>query len=113
MTSYAAEMFDVQVVSNRHIGDLDRLFGTFPGADSCWCQWFIARVADYHAAGRDGNRAAFCDLVETSPEPVGLVAYKDGEPVGWCAAGPRERYRRAVATMPTMHGRDRSEDSTV
>lgn len=59
--------------------------------------WFVSRVADYHAAGDAGNKAAFAGLLDTSEVPVGLLAYSDdGDPIGWCAAGPRSRYSRAV-----------------
>ena len=78
----------------------------------CWCMWFIVPVREYHAAGRDGNRAAFLDRMDRSPEPFGLVALRDGEAVGWCAAGPRERYVRAIRT-PTFSGRDPAEDGSV
>ena len=34
------------------------------------------------------------ELVEGSKRPPGLIAYRDGEPVGWAALGPREDYPR-------------------
>lgn len=75
--------------------------------------WFIRRVADYHAAGDAGNKAAFVELLDTSEVPVGLLAYSDeGDPIGWCAAGPRSRYSRAVKA-PTMKGHDAAEDFDV
>ena len=47
-----------------------------------------------------------------STHPLGLIAYRGGQPVGWVAAGPRSRYARAVRT-PTMKGIDHSEDDDV
>ncbi|MEK7315227.1 MAG: GNAT family N-acetyltransferase, partial [Candidatus Eisenbacteria bacterium] len=37
------------------------------------------------------NRSAFRSVVRGGAEP-GLLAYADGEPVGWCAVAPREAY---------------------
>src|SRR5688572_11521664 len=74
--------------------------------------WFIIPVAQYHAEGAAANRTRFCDLVESSEAPVGLLAYRDGEAVGWCAAGPRSRYVRALR-VPSFKGRDPSEDESV
>lgn len=74
--------------------------------------WFIARVADFHEAGRDGNRRAFHELVQQEADPLGLIAYRGTEPVGWCAAGPRRRYAR-VLRAPTLKQRNREEDSHV
>lgn len=105
-------MITVQPVDSTRLGDLDLLFGSDESADRCWCQWFIRRVRDVHESGRDGNRAAFIDLLASSSDPIGLIAYEAGRPVGWCAAGPRSRYARAVTT-PTLRDRDPAEDETV
>jgi GNAT superfamily N-acetyltransferase len=43
-------------------------------------------------ASRAGERAR--RLVEQSGHPVGLLAYSDGEVVGWAAVSPREEYPR-------------------
>jgi len=40
-----------------------------------------------------GNRARLEDLVRTG-EPPGLIAYVDGQAVGWLALAPREAYPR-------------------
>lgn len=37
------------------------------------------------------NKKAFRKIVESGANP-GLIAYADGEPVGWCAVAPREAY---------------------
>ena len=74
--------------------------------------WFIIPVRKYHAAGGDGNRTSFCELIAASEQPLGLIAYLDREPVGWCAAGPRSRYARAIRT-PTYKERDPDEDEDV
>lgn len=105
-------MITVRELSPDLLPDLERLFGSDPLVDACWCVWHIVRVADFHAAGRVGNRAKFDELLANSREPLGLIAYDHDEPVGWCAAGPRARFTRAVAT-PTLRGRERGEDDTV
>lgn len=92
--------------------DLEALFGGDRAAGSCWCMWFIIRVKDYHQGGAAANEAKFKALAASSAHPLGLVAYSDGAPVGWTAAGPRSRYVRAVNT-PTLKAVDRAEDETV
>ena len=105
-------MTTVKELTSERVSDLEALFGADPLTDRCWCVWHIVRVEDFHAAGREGNRAKFEELLANSHEPVGLIAYEGNEPVGWCAAGPRARFTRAVET-PTLRGRNRHEDDTV
>jgi hypothetical protein len=85
-------------VTDDLIEDLGRLFSTDRVADDCWCMWFIIPVKEYHAAGHAGNRAALCEVVAQGGLPPGLLAFQAGEPVGWCAVGPRSRYVRALKT---------------
>jgi GNAT superfamily N-acetyltransferase len=102
----------IRAVTSQLIPDLGKLFSTEPVTDRCWCMWFIIPVKEYHAADGEGNRASFCELADSSNLPLGLLAYQDGEPVGWCAVGPRSRYVRALKT-PTYRGGDAREDSDV
>ena len=39
------------------------------------------------------NRKAFKQIVD-SGKTLGIIAYADGEPVGWCSFGPREDFPR-------------------
>lgn len=55
---------------------------------------FWRRGAKEYSAGKGaGNRAAFRRIVKRGDEP-GILAYADGEPVGWCAVAPRAVYPR-------------------
>ena len=40
-----------------------------------------------------GNRELFHQLVK-SKEPLGIVAFEGGEPIGWCSISPREKLIR-------------------
>lgn len=104
---------EIVTISDDRLDDFGTLQRTQPESTGCWCMWFIKRVADYHADGDAGNRAAFAELVHDSSVPMGLLAYDDaGGVAGWCAAGPRSRYARAVKA-PTLKGRDADEDDDV
>ena len=105
-------MIEVKPVTADLMADADAIFASSKGTEHCFCMWFIIPVRDYHAGGREANRRLFCDLVERSAAPVGLLAYLDGDVVGWCAVGPRSRYVRALRT-PTYRDRDPSEDDDV
>lgn len=70
--------------------DLETLFGPERGANSgCWCMWLRVSGAFHRDMERQGRKDAFRAMVMQGPPP-GLLAYHEGEAVGWCAVGPRE-----------------------
>jgi len=70
---------------------LEALFGERGACGGCWCMyWRLARPRFESQKGA-GNRRAFKKLVDTGARP-GILAYRDGQPIGWCAFGPREGY---------------------
>ena len=105
-------MLEVKSLTHDLLPDVVALFDTSPETRGCSCMWFLIPVAQYHAGGPDANRQLFHHLVETSDTPAGLLAYRGGEAVGWCAAGPRSRFVRALG-VPSFKGRDPAEDDTV
>jgi GNAT superfamily N-acetyltransferase len=52
--------------------------------------WRMKRVLFKQNKG-EKNRRAFQKIVAAGETP-GILAYADGEPVGWCALAPREDY---------------------
>jgi len=55
--------------------------------------WFRLSNRMFQAGKGESNRAAMRSLVEAGQAP-GLLAYRDGRAVGWCAVAPREEYIR-------------------
>lgn len=71
--------------------DLERLFGPRGATGGCWCMYWRLPRTQFATHKGEGTRQAFRHLVE-SGEIVGLLAYAQGQPVGWCAVAPRESY---------------------
>ena len=75
--------------------DLVDLFNR-PGGSivrGCWCMYYRKSGATVSAAAGEGNKRALKALVNRGTVP-GLLAYRDGRPVGWISLGPREGYAR-------------------
>jgi GNAT superfamily N-acetyltransferase len=104
-------MVDVHPLTAQRLADLDALFGTNKTTAGCRCMWFLVPSKQCNEGWGDVNRAAFADITRSEPAPTGLLAYRDGEPVGWAAAGPRERYSRALRS-PILKQRDAAEDGS-
>jgi GNAT superfamily N-acetyltransferase len=105
-------VIEVKIANKNLKSDIEFLFSSNSSIDNCSCMWFLISVKDYHAGGREQNRLRFYELLQAEIMPVGLIAYHEENPVGWCAVGPRSRYHRAIRT-PTYKGRAPDEDTLV
>lgn len=71
--------------------DLEQLFGIRGACGGCWCMWWRMKRAQFKECKGEKNKKAFKKIVASGEVP-GILAYADGEPVGWCALAPRENY---------------------
>ena len=71
--------------------DLEKLFGKNGAYSGCWCMYWHVTRSEFNKNAGEGNRLAFKALVDGGEAP-GVLAYLDGEPVGWCSLAPREQY---------------------
>ena len=99
--------------------DLQAVFGTRGDSSRCYCQRFKMQPRESWASV-GAEELAFRLRQQTDcghPESgttSGLVAYLDGEPVGWCAVEPRSTYPRLLLkTRVPWEGRaeDKTDDS--
>jgi GNAT superfamily N-acetyltransferase len=98
--------------------DLQAVFGTRGDPSRCQCQRYKMQPGEsWRSVGAE--ELAFRLRMQTdcghpgSGATSGLVAYLDGEPVGWCAVEPRTAYPRLLLkTRVPWAGRveDKSED---
>jgi GNAT superfamily N-acetyltransferase len=99
--------------------DLQAVFGTRGAAANCQCQRYKLRPREAFSKFPVEERArrlreqTACGRPD-SDTTSGLVAYVDGEPVGWCAVEPRPAYGGLVRNNRVpWEGRaeDKSDDS--
>lgn len=88
-----APAFSFHPLDGKRWRDLEKLFGERGGCGGCWCMAWRLKPSEFRRQKGAGNRAALKKLVGND-EAVGILAYRDGEPVGWCAVAPREKYPR-------------------
>jgi GNAT superfamily N-acetyltransferase len=73
--------------------DLQAVFGTRGAAANCQCQRYKLRPREAFAKFPAAERARrLRHQTHAGDTTTGLVAYLDGEPVGWCAVEPRTAY---------------------
>ena len=104
---------DVISVADAPWSDVQVVFGTRGDPAGCWCQYFKMTNAEFNAASREVCEPLLQQQVrELDPAP-GVIAYLDGEPVGWCAIEPRIHYSH-LSRMRVMKGSpEDADDPTV
>ena len=99
--------------------DIQLVFGTRGYAADCQCQFFKTRGRDWddRVGGHEDRADALREQTHCgdskSRVTSGLIAYMDGEPVGWCAVEPRTAYIRLQKKPLVWSGRreDKADDS--
>jgi GNAT superfamily N-acetyltransferase len=99
--------------------DLQAVFGTRGSAATCQCQRFKLAPKESFGSVPVEDRAHRLRMQTECGHPEsdttsGLVAYLDGEPVGWCAVEPRTAYHGLLRVYRVpWEGRteDKSDDS--
>jgi ribosomal protein S18 acetylase RimI-like enzyme len=106
---------EVRAVGPDQLDAVRTLFERRRSTRHCWCMAFCATGRQF-AAGwyGGGNRRRFAAMAAASRTPMGVLAFVGDEPVGWCACGPRARYRVAMdGRSRLLAGRPRQEDENV
>ncbi len=115
-------MTSISVVPANEAGweDLQKVFGTRGDPSRCWCQRYKMQPKESWASvGPEELAFRFREQTNCghprSGATSGLVAYLDGEPVGWCAVEPRTNYPRLLLkTRVPWDGRDEDKaDASV
>ena len=95
--------------------DLRAIFGDRGYAAYCqcqkfkmrsWAEWNSVHVAERMERLQEQTHCGYPSARTTS----GLVAYLDGEPVGWCAVEPRTAYRRLPPARVAWKSRGEDKD---
>ena len=71
--------------------DFEALFGERGACGGCWCMWWRIKRSEFEQRKGAGNRRAMHSLVKGGEVP-GILAYAQGQPVGWCSVAPRSAY---------------------
>jgi GNAT superfamily N-acetyltransferase len=72
-------------------------------SQQCWCLYWRLSSSAYSKAGLAQREQIVRERIAHPPAP-GMLAYIDGEPVGWCGLGPRSEYERLARsrTIPAV-----------
>ena len=92
MTSTGPEArIRIEPVTRENWETFARLFETKGAPHYCWCTSYRVRNASELTGAR--KKAFMRNAVDTGV-PIGVIACKGDEPIGWCSVAPRETYVR-------------------
>ena len=81
------------------LADLERFSEQHGKFRYCSCLRWRMSSTEYHGSTKASRVDALEGMVRQNL-PVGILAYRDGEPVGWCSIAPRETYRALARYRP-------------
>lgn len=92
-----SSVVEVRLATSESWGDVERLFGPAGASNGCWCQYWLVGPA-YHRRDRADNRR---DLdAQVHHGRAGLLAYRQGEPVGWARLTARSELTWLTERFP-------------
>ena len=79
-------------VTAETVGDFETLFGARGGPNWCWCMAFRATPEEIRDSKSPSRRKQILGRIQNGV-PVGLLAYKEGEPIAWVSVAPKGTFR--------------------
>jgi GNAT superfamily N-acetyltransferase len=80
-------------LTSENFGDIEKLFEGDSGCRSCWCMWWRQSSSEWQKRRGSDRRENLRTIVSQGKVP-GILAYSDGQPIGWCSISPREEFHR-------------------
>ena len=97
MTNRTAPRLEIRPLTSERLPDLAALFNQGGDPKWCSCAYYRLRSVDFSSGSALRNRRVLEDAVAATAAEgrnPGLVAYREGEAVGWVSVGPRDDYER-------------------
>lgn len=76
--------------------DLRKLFGPTGAYWNCWCMYWRYSSINFNNASKDQKITDLKIIVDDPNYVPGLLAYIEGEPVGWIGFSPRDKFVRLL-----------------
>lgn len=76
--------------------DVERLFGVRGEPSRCWCRFFALTGPEWSVSTPEQRKHQLRHKFDGGAPAPGVLAFRDGNPVGWCAVEPRGCYPRVL-----------------
>ena len=79
--------------------DVERLFGVRGEPSRCWCRFFALTGAEWKDSTPEDRKSQLREKFDGGAPAPGVLAFRGGQPVGWCAVEPRDCYPRILRSQ--------------
>ncbi|MBT2594705.1 GNAT family N-acetyltransferase [Arthrobacter sp. ISL-72] len=79
--------------------DVERLFGIRGEPSRCWCRFFALTGAEWKDSTPGDRKNQLREKFDDGAPAPGVLAFRGGQPVGWCAVEPRDCYPRILRSQ--------------
>lgn len=73
--------------------DMQELFGDKGAYGGCWCTYWRLGNKEFNSLSASERKTRMESTIESGVVP-GILAYRNGTPIGWCSFGRREEFPR-------------------
>ncbi|WP_449394241.1 GNAT family N-acetyltransferase [Devosia riboflavina] len=80
-------------VTDKTVGDFEKLFSAKGSPNYCWCMAWRATPDEIKNSSRPLRKKQMLGRIADGVQ-VGLLAYEEGEPIGWISLAPKENFRK-------------------
>ena len=87
-------MIRIQKVDHKNWKDFESFFESRGSPHFCWCMVWRPKKGTLNKS----EKKSYMKNSVQSGTPVGLLAYVNGTPAGWCSVAPRDTYRNLGGT---------------
>lgn len=91
MTPFSHENLTFQPLVPERWDDFVALFSEHGVQNGCWCTYWRRTRHEYHHNFGERNKQ-FMQQVIWERRPAGLLAYREGKPIGWISVAPRTEF---------------------
>jgi GNAT superfamily N-acetyltransferase len=84
-------IFSFSPVTKENWNDFVELFESKGAPKHCWCMAFRLTKEELKNNIAEFRKIYIRNRID-SDTPVGIIGYKDTEPIAWCSVGPRETF---------------------
>lgn len=84
--------FKFRPIDTESWSDFEMLMESKGSPHNCWCTAWIDIEKKNKKPEKSEKKASIKKRIKNGT-PIGLLAYSNNEPIGWCAVAPREAYK--------------------